>query len=299
LPIGLNIHPGKRLCQSHYGADPTCTAMGHSQNWEKIIATVNAGSDPEATIFGLKIQLAALTRLLHKEGILTYSGHASVRVPGRDAFLIQSVNDSRAGLTPDGLLICDFDCKVIEGPAGYRPPIEVYIHSEILRARRDINCVVHTHSELAAMFTMVEGIELALMKSHAQRWASGIPTHSDPSHIRTASQGRELAQTLGNHNGALLRAHGGVLVSESLPALLVDAVHFEENANAHYKAATIGKVKPLTREEVLLIQTVNNNRAQHCYKLWSHYVGIGLADGILPQEWNDHLWGSVDASAPS
>jgi L-ribulose-5-phosphate 4-epimerase len=264
-----------------------------------MIATATAGSNPDASIAGRKIQLAALTRLLHKEGILTYSGHASVRIPGRDAFLIQSINDSRAGITPDGLLICDFDCKVIEGPAGYRPPREVFIHSEVLRARRDIDCVVHTHSELAAMFTMVEGIELALMKSHAQRWASGIPTHPDPSHIMTARQGRELAQTLGNHNGALLRAHGGVLASESLPALLVDAVHFEENAKAHYQAATIGKVKPLTREEIALIQTVNNNRAQHCYKLWSHYVGMGLDEGILPQEWNDHLWGSVDPNAPA
>lgn len=252
----------------------------------------------DAVVTGLKVQLAALTRMLHKEGILTYSGHASARIPGWDAFIIQSVNDSRAGITPEGLLICDFDCKVIEGPPGDRPPREVFIHSEILRARPDISCVVHTHSELAAMFTMLEDIELALMKSHAQRWASGIPTHPDPSHIMTAQKGRDLAATLGPHNGALLRAHGGVLVSESLPALLVDAVHFEENAKAHYQAATIGKVKPLTREEITLIQTVNNNREQHCFKLWSYYVGMGLEDGLLPPEWNAHLWGSVDADAP-
>lgn len=261
------------------------------------MATAAAGSNLDASITGLKVQLAALTRLLHKEGILTYSGHASVRVPGRDAFMIQSINDSRAGLTPEGLVICDLDCKVIEGPAGYRPPLETFIHSEVLRARPDIDCVVHTHSDLAAMFTMLEGIELSLMKSHAQRWASGIPTHPDPTHIKGPQQGRELAATLGQHNAALLRAHGGVLVAESLPALLVDAVHFEENAKAHYQAATVGKIKPLTREELDLIGTVNNNREQHCYKLWSHYVGMGFEDGTLPREWNEQLWGSVDPDA--
>ena len=261
------------------------------------MATASAGSNLDASITGLKFQLAALTRLLHKEGILTYSGHASVRVPGRDAFMIQSINDSRAGLTPEGLVICDLDCKVIEGPAGYRPPLETFIHSEVLRARPDIDCVVHTHSDLAAMFTMLDGIELALMKSHAQRWASGIPTHPDPTHIKGPKQGRELAATLGQHNGALMRAHGGVLVAELLPALLVDAVHFEENAKAHYQAATVGKIKPLTREELDLIGTVNNNREQHCYKLWSHYVGMGLDDGTLPRDWNDQLWGSVDPNA--
>jgi hypothetical protein len=94
-----------------------------------------------------------------------------------------------------------------------------------------------------------------------------------------------------------MRAHGGVLVSETLPALLVDAVHFEENAKAYYQAATVGKVKPLTRAELDLIGAVNTNREQHCYKLWSHYVGMGFDDGTLPQDWNEHIWGSVNPKA--
>lgn len=261
------------------------------------MSAAQAGSNLDASITGLRVQIAALTRLLHKEGILTYSGHASVRLPGRDAFLIQSINDSRASIEPDGFLVCDFDCNVIEGPTGQRPPIEVFIHSEILRARPDAQAVVHTHSDLAAMFTMLDGIELALMKSHAHRWASGMPTHPDPSHIKTAGQGKALAASLGDHFGALLRAHGGVLVAESLPALLVDAVHFEENATAHYQAATVGKIKPLTRAELDLLATVDNNREQHCFKLWSHYAGMGLEDGTLPRDWNENLWGSVDPNA--
>ncbi len=261
------------------------------------MTTAQAGSNLDASITGLRVQIAALTRLLHKEGILTYSGHASVRIPGRDAFLIQSINDSRAGIEPGNFLVCDFDLNVLEGPAGTRPPLETYIHSEILRARPDAEAVVHTHSDLAAMFTMLDGIELALMKSHAHRWESGIPTHPDPTHIKTAAQGKELASSLGDHFGALLRAHGGVLVAESLPALLVDAVHFEENAKAHYQAATMGKIKPLTRAELDLLAGSDNNREQHCFKLWSHYVGMGLEDGILPRDWNEDLWGSVDPNA--
>jgi ribulose-5-phosphate 4-epimerase/fuculose-1-phosphate aldolase len=171
--------------------------------------TAQAGSNLDASITGLRVQIAALTRLLHKEGILTYSGHASVRIPGRDAFLIQSINDSRASIEPGGFLVCDFDCNMLEGPAGQRPPLEVFIHSEILRARPDAQAVVHTHSDLAAMFTMLDGIELALMKSHAHRWASGVPTHPDPSHIKTANQGKALAASLGDHHGALMRAGGG------------------------------------------------------------------------------------------
>ncbi|MEE8516674.1 MAG: hypothetical protein V3T02_08560, partial [Alphaproteobacteria bacterium] len=53
-----------------------------------------------AEFMSLRGQLAALTRLLHREQILNYSGHASVRLPGRDAFLIQSLEESRAKVSP-------------------------------------------------------------------------------------------------------------------------------------------------------------------------------------------------------
>lgn len=242
----------------------------------------------DAEFMPLRTQLAALTRLLHREKILNYSGHASVRLPGRDAFLIQSFEESRAKVSPSSLVVCDFDCNVLEGPDGYAPPLEVYIHSEILRARADVESVVHTHSELAAAFTMVEGVEIALMKSHAVRWKDGIPTHPDPSHIKCPEQGRELAASLGTCNGALMRAHGGVLVAESVPAMMVDAVHFDENARAHIQATSIGRIKPLTAAELKLL-TAASNRDQHVAKLWGYYVNAGMEEGIIPADWNELL----------
>jgi ribulose-5-phosphate 4-epimerase/fuculose-1-phosphate aldolase len=160
----------------------------------------------------------------------------------------------------------------------------VFIHSEILRARPDTQAVVHTHSELAAAFTMVEGVDIALMKSHAVRWKSGVPTHADPSHIKTKRQGQELAATVGNNNAALLRAHGGVILAESVPALMIDAVHFEENAKAHIQATQIGKLKPLTPAELDLL-TARSNRSDHVGKLWNYYVEAGLDEGVLPKDW--------------
>ena len=144
--------------------------------------------------------------------------------------------------------------------------------------------LVHTHSELAAAFTMVEGIDIQLMKSHAVRWKSGVPTHGDPSHIKTKKQGQELAATVAQHNAALLRAHGGVLLAESIPALMIDAVHFEENAKAHIQATAIGKLKPLTSSELDLL-TARSNRNDHVEKLWSYYVEAGLDEGVIPKDW--------------
>ena len=244
----------------------------------------NAVSAPASveTLRPLKQRLAACCRLLHLEGILTYSGHVSARVPSRDAFLIHPLLESRAEVSADDILVCDLDGRLLpESPHG-ELPLESFIHAEIYRARPEVQAVAHTHSELAAAFTLADAT-LRPMKSHGVRWASGIPIHPDPSHIRTARQGRELAATLGQHNAVLLRAHGGVLVAESVPALLADAVHFEENARAQVQALAIGPLRPLTEDELEMLRS-RSNREQHVDKLWRYYVGRGLRSGALEDD---------------
>jgi ribulose-5-phosphate 4-epimerase/fuculose-1-phosphate aldolase len=233
-------------------------------------------------VLQLKQRLAACCRSLHMERLLTYSGHVSARVPDRDAFLIHPLIESRAAVSAQDILVCDFGCEPLPGSPPHRPPLESFIHAEIYRARPDVQAVAHTHSELAAAFTLAEAI-LRPVKSHAVRWASGIPIHSDPSHIETPTQGRELVAALGVHNAALLRAHGGVLVAESVEALLVDAVHFEENARAQMQAHTLGRLRPLTDDELALLQN-RSNREQHVDKLWRYYVERGLDAGVLDSD---------------
>jgi L-ribulose-5-phosphate 4-epimerase len=239
--------------------------------------------DRPAPVDPLAAQIAAATRLLVTEDILDYSGHISARVPGRDAFMIQIGKESRAELSPDQVLVVDYDGNVLEGSG--KPPSEVPIHIEILKARPDVQAVLHCHMDLAIAFTLIEGAELKPMRARAVRWESGIPTHPDPSHIKLTDQGRALAATLGPHNAALMRAHGLVLVAESVPGLLVDAVHFRENANALLQVLQAGcKPLPLTAAE---FEQINRHemRDWHIGKLWNYYIRKGLDAGILPAQW--------------
>ena len=243
-----------------------------------------AVTNPTSVIQRLAAQVAATTRLLVMEEILDYSGHVSARVPGQDAFLIQVRDDSRAEVTPEGMLLVDFDGRVLEGKG--KPPSETVIHTEILRSRPDVQAVLHCHMELAIAFTMMEGVRLMPMRARAVRWESGIPTHPDPSHIKLIEQGRALAQTLGPHHAALMRAHGLIVVAESVPAMLVDAVHFKENANAQMQALQAGaRPLPLTPAEMAQINR-HEMREAHIAKLWNYYVRKGVAAGVLPAEWD-------------
>jgi ribulose-5-phosphate 4-epimerase/fuculose-1-phosphate aldolase len=227
-------------------------------------------------------EVAACTRLLVMEGLLDYSGHVSARLPGRDALLIQPGAQSRAELSPDDVLVVGFDGTVLQGRG--QPPSELAIHVEILKARPDVQAVLHCHMEAAIAFTLMAGVALRPMRARAVRWESGIPTHPDPSHIKHAEQGRTLAQTLGPHHAALMRAHGVTLVAESVPALLVDAVHFDENARALLQVLRAGQTPlPLTAEE---LEQINRHemRGFHVPKLWTYYMRKGIAAGTLPAD---------------
>jgi L-ribulose-5-phosphate 4-epimerase len=232
----------------------------------------------------LRREVAATTLMLNDLGILGYSGHVSARLPGGDTFLIQSFDQSRAELTPEALLVCDLDGRMLSGPPGQRPPAEVFLHCEMLRARPDVNSVAHFHHDRTTTFTLVEDVRLVAIQNHAIRWASGIPVHEDPSHLNTPERGRALAAAMGQHNAALIRAHGQVVVAESAPALLIDCVHFVENAEAMYDASVLGKVKPLTQAEIVLF-TQDLKRDKHVAKLWTYYVGRARSKGVLPRDW--------------
>lgn len=238
----------------------------------------------ETTEERLRTAVAACTVVLSHAGILGYSGHVSLRLPGRDAFLIQPVDDSRAALQPDAVLTVDLDGRTIAGRAGTKPPREVFIHSEIYRARADVNAVLHYHPALATLFTMVEGRALVPLRNQAARWASGIPVYPDPGHVNSAAKGRALAETLGAHNAALIRAHGAVLVAEGLNELFADAVHFEENAEAVYRAAPLGPLRPLDAGALAAFAR-QIDRAAHGAKLWTYYAGRAAADGAIPDSW--------------
>lgn len=238
----------------------------------------------ELTEPALRGQVAAATRMLNALGVLGYSGHISTRIGNGERVLIQPFDRSRAELAPDDLLVVDLDGAVVEGPEGVRPPSELVIHTAILSARPDVRAVLHCHPETATLFTMLEDTPLVAMKNHAIRWADGIPTHPDPGHISSPEQGAELVATLGGCSACLLRAHGAVLVAESVPALMIDAVHFEENAEALARVLAMGKPVPLTKAEAETM-AYSFNRDRHVAKLWKYYVGRARAEGTIPANW--------------
>ena len=183
----------------------------------------------------MKQQLVDAIRMLERAGIIDHNGHCSAR---RDAssFHINSGASVRGALTVSDIVTVDLDGNLVEGSA--RPPLEFHIHSEIYRARPDVNAVMHTHPQWSTFLTMAG---VTFKPVYAQGVLLGdIPLMDSPLSVNTKPMGEKLAATLGRGPAALLKAHGVVIVGADIVECFALAAYVEENAYRQYMTMQIG-----------------------------------------------------------
>jgi ribulose-5-phosphate 4-epimerase/fuculose-1-phosphate aldolase len=227
----------------------------------------------------LRADLVTCTRLLVHNGVLDYSGHLSARIPGTKHILIQPRDASRAALSPDDLLVVDFDGNLVRGELP--PPAETAIHTAVYRARADVSVVCHGHPTVSTTFTMTT-IPLLPMRHFAYKYPAGLKIHSDTTHIRTREQGDAVAATLGDDSACLLRSHGTVVVGSRLDELFMDCLDIEENARTLLSAIQLGgTLLPLSQAEIAEIAASYQGLGHRPGKMWEHYVYRGKLAGVL------------------
>ena len=213
----------------------------------------------------MKQQLVDAIRMLERAEIIDHSGHCSAR---RDSgsFYINSGASVRGALTMDDIVAVDLDGTLVEGSA--KPPLEFHIHSEIYRARPDVNAVMHTHPRWSTLLTMVGA---AFKPVYAQGVLLGdVPLMDSPLSVNTKAMGEKLAATLGGGRAALLKAHGVVVVGADIVECFALAAYVEENACRQYMAMQIGKPYVFSEAEQ---QACRRNLWSRTLfkKTWDHY----------------------------
>jgi ribulose-5-phosphate 4-epimerase/fuculose-1-phosphate aldolase len=213
----------------------------------------------------VKQQLVDAIRMLERAEIIDHSGHGSVR---RDTgtFYINSGVSVRGALTVDDIVAVDLDGRLVEGTA--RPPLEFHIHSEIYRARPDVNAVLHTHPRWSTYLTMVGAKFRPVFGQGAL--LGEVPVLDSPLSINNKPAGERLAATLGGAHAAFLKSHGVVVVGADIIECFALAAYTEENAYRQYMAMQIGDPYVFSEEEQ---QACRKNlwSAQLFKKAWDHY----------------------------
>src|SRR6185436_2131524 len=78
-------------------------------------------------------------------------GHVSVRIPEQKKILMKPHSFGFEEIRPQHIIVVNIeDGKKLEGK--YERHSEVVIHTEIMKARPDVNCVVHSHPPYATAF---------------------------------------------------------------------------------------------------------------------------------------------------
>lgn len=156
-------------------------------------------------------------------------GHVSMRVPGNDALFLMKPHSIGLGeITRENILTINLDGKVVSG--GSRRHSEVFIHSEIYRARPDVRAVIHSHpTHLIAL--SATGRSLRPYNQGGAVFADALPTYDDTMDlIRTPEMGAGVARALGPHRAVMMRCHGLALACSTLEEAVVLCVMLEEAA---------------------------------------------------------------------
>jgi ribulose-5-phosphate 4-epimerase/fuculose-1-phosphate aldolase len=166
--------------------------------------------------------LVVANRILFTEGVLDGFGHASVR-DARDPARFWLARSMAAGLV-EARDIMQFDMDGAPIDAKDRAVfLERFIHSEIYRARPDVQSVVHSHSPSLVPFGATP-VKLQPLYHMTGFLGAGVPVFEirrvagkDTNLLITDGKlGKALAKTLDDNPAALMRGHGSVVVGTSV-----------------------------------------------------------------------------------
>lgn len=153
-------------------------------------------------------ELAALYRLFYHFGWTDLiDTHLSARMPGNpDEYLINAYGELFDEITASSLLHMNMDGEVVTGDA--EPNLAGHlIHSAVLKARPEINFVLHSHTRAGcAVSAMKDG--LLPLSQHANIVIKSVAYHDYQVVTQAEDECELLARDLGDKYVMIMRNHG-------------------------------------------------------------------------------------------
>jgi HCOMODA/2-hydroxy-3-carboxy-muconic semialdehyde decarboxylase len=200
--------------------------------------------------------LVTANHILFHQSVLDSFGHVSARHPKNSDQFFLSRAMAPALVEASDILAFDRDGVPLEATS-HSLYVERFIHSEVYRARSDVNAVVHSHSPTVIPFSITQG-ELRPVFAGASFLYRGVPVFEirdaagveNNMLVNDARRGEALAQALGDKNVALMRGHGNIVVAPRLRLAVSRAIDTEVNAKLQLQAIMIGgPINYLSAEE--------------------------------------------------
>ncbi len=182
--------------------------------------------------------LAELHARMWEAGLVVWTGgNISQRVD--EGFLIKPSGVDYDQLTPDSMVLCDLDGRVLAG--GHAPSSDTAAHAYVYRNLPDVGGVVHTHSNYACALAAVGQPIPCILTAIADEFGGDIPV-GPFAIIGDDSIGRGIVETLSGHRSAavLMRQHGVFTIGRDARSALKAAIMCEDNAKSAAIALQLG-----------------------------------------------------------
>lgn len=213
-------------------------------------------------------------------------GHVSLRVDDRH-ILVRCRGAGESGLrftVPDDIRLVDVVTgAIVDDPeCVYSPPGELPIHTAILAARGDVNCVVHAHPPDVVVATLTDTPLMALFGAYnipAMRLAlDGIANYPRSHLIRTQTAGHDLVAVLGDVDAVVLHGHGVVTTGSTVAAAVLRSLHVDTLARMSLAVRRAGaSLKQISDADIVDLPDLGESF--NVETLWRHHVAALVADG--------------------
>jgi len=244
-------------------------------------------SDVEAD---LRARVALACRVLARLDLTNGGqGHVSARIPGTERVLIRARGPSELGVrytTETQIMEVDLDGKLVRADEpGLAVPIEVFIHTEVYRARPEIGAAIHIHPATIVLFTICDKPLLPLFGAYdpasLQLVLDGIPTYDRSILIRTPERGKELVRTMGGSSVCLMRGHGITTAAGTIEEAALTAIRLNDLAKMNQDAYLLGNPRPISLEDQEEFRNLERGAdtvgTARWRALWRYYVALTKA----------------------
>ncbi len=215
-------------------------------------------------------RLAKACRILEMNGHGDLSlGHVSLRDPRGRGFWLKR---NRAGLGeirgPEDFVLVAFSGEKLAGEGGRHS--EWPIHSEILKARPDVQVVAHTHPFHASIFSgSADTLQPYTLDAD---YFVELPRHAvEVALVTTPAEGAALAQSLGAHFAVLMANHGVTFCGTSIEHATCVGVFLEKACRAHLLGRAAGLQANVLRDEIRAKRHAQIMTPAHIEHSWDYF----------------------------
>jgi ribulose-5-phosphate 4-epimerase/fuculose-1-phosphate aldolase len=185
-------------------------------------------------------------------------GHVSARDPDGRGVWMKASTLGFEEIGPEQVILVSWDGEVLEGEG--RRHAEYPIHTELMRARADVNAVVHTHAPWAVAFASTQEPLRPVSHEATLFVPPDVARFTKTGDlILTPELGAALAGAVGDRNAAFMVHHGIVTCGADVVTAVMTAVLLERACRTQIRAMAGGGPKTWSSDQEAL------SKREHCY----------------------------------